>query len=68
MNFLYKVLKSKSLSHLFNTISNSNKQRQSRNSGNIPAFLHSTAKQDLHFFKFISVYNFKSESTSQILI
>ena len=36
MSFLHKVLKSESPSYLFNTIPNSNRQRQTRNSGNIP--------------------------------
>ena len=36
MSFLYKVLKSESLSYLFNTIPNSNRQHQTRNLGNIP--------------------------------
>ena len=39
MSFLYKVLKSTSLSYLFNTIPNSdNRQHQTINSGNIPSF------------------------------
>ena len=38
MSFLCKVLKSEPPSHLFNTIPNSNTQRQTRNSGNIPSF------------------------------
>ena len=39
MSFLYKVLKSESPSYRFNTIPNSNnRQRQTRNSGNIPSF------------------------------
>ena len=47
MSFLYKVLKSESPSHLFNTIPNSNnRQHQTRNSGNIPSFF---AKHD--YFK-----------------
>ena len=47
MSFLYKVLKSESLSYLFNTIPNSNnRQHQTRNSGNIPSFF---AKHD--YFK-----------------
>ena len=36
MSFLHRVLKSESPSYLFNTIPNSNRQRQTRNSGNIP--------------------------------
>ena len=46
MSFLYKVLKSESPSYLFNTIPNSNRQHQTRNSGNIPSFF---AKHD--YFK-----------------
>ena len=39
MSFLYKVLKSTSLSYLFNTTPNSdNRQHQARNSGNILSF------------------------------
>ena len=38
MRFLYKVLKSESPSHLFNTIPNCNAQRQTKNSGNIISF------------------------------
>ena len=38
MSFLCKVLKIESPSYLFNTIPNSNKQHQTRNSGNIPSF------------------------------
>ena len=39
MIFLYKLLKSESPSYLFNTIPNSNTQRQTRNAGNIPCFV-----------------------------
>ena len=46
MNFLYKVLKSESPSNLFSTITNSKRQHQTRNSGNIPTFF---AKHD--YFK-----------------
>ena len=38
MSFLYKVLKSESPSYLFNTIPDSNRQHQTRNSGNISSF------------------------------
>ena len=39
MSFLYKVLKSESLSYMLNTIPNINKkQHQTRNSDNIPSF------------------------------
>ena len=38
MSFSYKVLNSESLPYLFNTIPNSNTQRQTRNLGNIPSF------------------------------
>ena len=38
MSFLYKILKSESPSCLFDTIPNSNVQRQTRNSGNILSF------------------------------
>ena len=38
MSFLYKVLKSESSSYLFNTVPNSNRQHQTRNSGYIPSF------------------------------
>ena len=38
MSFLYKVLESESSSHLFNTLSNSNRQHQTKNSGYIPYF------------------------------
>ena len=38
MSFLYKFLKSESSSYLFNVIPNSNRQRQTINSGNIPSF------------------------------
>ena len=37
MLFVHEVFKSKSLSYLFNTIPNSNTQRQARNSDNIPS-------------------------------
>ena len=37
-NFLYKFLKSESPSYRFNTIPNSNRQHQTRNSGNVPYF------------------------------
>ena len=38
MSFLYNVLKSESQSYLSNTIPNSNRQHQTRNSGSIPSF------------------------------
>ena len=38
MSFLYKVLKSESPSYLFNIIPDSNRQHQTRNSGNISSF------------------------------
>ena len=38
MCFLYKLFKGESPSLLFNTIPNSNTQRQTRNSDNIPSF------------------------------
>ena len=38
MSFLYKVFKIESPSYLFNTIPNSNRQCQTRNSDNIPSF------------------------------
>ena len=38
MSFLYNVLESESPSYFFNTLPNSNRQRQARNSGNIPSF------------------------------
>ena len=38
MSFLYKILKIESPSCFFNTIPNSNTQRQTKNSGNIPSF------------------------------
>ena len=38
ISFLYNVLESESPSYFFNTLPNSNRQRQARNSGNIPSF------------------------------
>ena len=50
MSFLYRVLESESPSYLFNTIPNSNTQRQTRHSGNIPSFLKSYYFKKSFFF------------------
>ena len=52
MRFLYKVLKRESPSYLFNTIPNSNTQRQTRNSANTASFFvkHDCFKNSVFFF------------------
>ena len=58
MIFLYKLLKSESPSYLFNTIPNSNTQRQTRNAGNIPCFV---VKYDYFKNSFFSFCNNRVE-------
>ena len=52
MGFLNKILKSESPSYLFNTIPDSNMQRQTRNSSNIPSFFVKHDYFKNYFFPF----------------